>query len=547
MNAAEQARGFEVGSGEIDIFLTADEKAAIRAVAESAGLSIEAWIISRLEEHVRQKKKQQTAADVHLNDKSTVALFKELGEEFDKLPATQLKDKLLAAMETLTTEHPKSTVPKGPDIFSDGNKAPVINNQHSSVVLEMIMKGGPLARWLAGGWYENQFSGDPQFLKQLPTWHGGSMMGFFEAQARNAAELWAKVEAVDMLYADVYLGILGAMGDPRNKAHFPLLTPVIINSEQLLEYANIRRHGHNRDLLKVRIAEDVIPFLKDLTVEIRGIPYGNRTVSIPHCKVFDIVEVYEDLLPFPGEPKRKAVGWAIRAGMWANFWFQEGGRYWVSAMSRLLLTLDHRQNRRPEMLAKKIGLLLLTVEGGTDSRNYALTKTIRDLLGVIGELPNEGHRGENWANRLEAALREALNTLLEHHLLESVKFSDKYPDSGDRGRGWVERWLDAEITLTTPEAAMKLNDRPAGFKGRQRRNRGTGKPRKPLLPGRYLTETEVAAIRRKCAEQNRYMKDLAREMGVAAPTLSNALRRREAPSDALLTKLKAFLNSPVGE
>lgn len=543
MNTAEVEQVLKEGGGEIVVEVTTDEKATIQAAANTAGLTIEAWIIDKLEAHIRQIKKQRAVSGNQAHKIDAPTLLQEIGEEFDKLPATQLKDKLLAAMETLTIEQPKPVIPKGPNIFGDDNKATVINNQHSSVVLEMIMKSGPLARWLVDGWHENQFSGDPQFLKRLPTWRGGSMMGFFEAQARNAAELWAKVEAVDMLYADVYLGILGALGDPRNKAHFPLLTPVIINSDQLLEYANIRRHGHNRDLLKIRIAEDVIPFLKELTVDIRGIPYGNRTVSIPNCKVFDIVEVYEDLLPFPGEPQRKAVGWAIRAGMWANYWFQESGRYWVSAMSRLLLTLDHRQNRRPEMLAKKIGLLLLTVEGGTDSRNYSLIKSVRELLAVIGELPDDRHRGTHWASQLEQALREALNRLLAHHLLAAVKFSEDYPEPGDRGRGWVERWLNSEITLTTPEAAMKLNDRPAGFKGRQQRNRGTGKPRKLLTPGRYLTETEIAAVRRKCAEQNRLMKDLAREMGVAAPTLSNVLTRRETAGDALLGKLKTFLNN----
>lgn len=187
------------------------------------------------------------------------------------------------------------------------------------------------------------------------------------------------------------------------------------------------------------------------------------------------------------------------------------------------------------------------MEGGTDSRNYSLIKSVQDLLAVIGELPDEGHRGTHWASRMEEALREALNRLLAHHLLETVKFSEDYPEPGDRGRGWVERWLSAEITLTTPEAAMKLNDRPAGLKGRQQRNRGTGKPKKLLTPGRYLTETEIAAIRRKCAEQNRLLKDLAREMGVAAPTLSNVLNRRETAGDALLGKLKTFLNSLEGE
>ena len=127
MNLAEVEQVIKDGGGEIVVDVTTDEKATIQSAANAAGLTIEAWIIDKLERHIRQVKKQRAVSGNQAPTIDKPTLLQEIGEEFDKLPATQLKDKLLAAMETLTIEQPKSVIPKGPNIFGEGNKAPVIS------------------------------------------------------------------------------------------------------------------------------------------------------------------------------------------------------------------------------------------------------------------------------------------------------------------------------------------------------------------------------------------------------------------------------------
>ena len=122
-------------------------------------------------------------------------------------------------------------VPPAPDVFQGKETAPVPNNPYSHFVVEAIAKGGPLARYITDGWRENTIDGQPQLLKQAAPWRGGSMVAHFdpvEQQAVNAGELWAKVEGLNPLTADVALAILGTLGDPRQgaKPKYPMLEPV---------------------------------------------------------------------------------------------------------------------------------------------------------------------------------------------------------------------------------------------------------------------------------------------------------------------------------
>lgn len=193
-------------------------------------------------------------------------------------------------------------VPPAPDLFQGKDITPIPNNPYSHFVVEAIAKGGPLARYITDGWRENTIDGQPLLLKQAAPWRGGSMVAKFdpvEQQAVNAAELWARVEGLNPLTADVALAILGTLGDPRQgeKPKFPMLEPVVVTTDRILQYKGIQKWGSDRRVLQQRIAAE-FKTLQDLTVEIRSIPFGKDKkgkellVSIPRCKLFDVAEVY---------------------------------------------------------------------------------------------------------------------------------------------------------------------------------------------------------------------------------------------------------------
>ena len=72
------------------------------------------------------------------------------------------------------------------------------------------------------------------------------------------------------------------------------------------------------------------------------------------------------------------------------------------------------------------------------------------MLELAGELPEPEHQGKDWARRTRERLETALETLQAKKLAAWIEYSPTYPDPGESGKGWVERWLSATITLTTP-------------------------------------------------------------------------------------------------
>ena len=526
-----------------------DEHAAFRAEARPGGM-VEFTIGIKTEEFRQELNALAQAAEMTLEDYVHWMLVNHVEGRIDTLPPA-VQEKIRQRRGN------KPAVPKANDIYQDKETAPVPNSPYSHFVVEAILKGGPLARFITDGWRENTIDGQPQLLKQAAPWRGGSMLARFdpvEQQAVNAGELWAKVEGLNPLTADVAMAVLGTLGDPRHgaKPKYPMLEPVIITTDRILQYKGIQKWGSDRRVLQQRIAAE-FKTLRELTVEVRSIPLGKDKkgkdvlVSIPHCKLFDVAEVYEDQYCLNGLIDRVPVGWAIRAGMWANYWFNSQGRMWLSAMSRVLLELDHRTVRGADVVAKKIGLLLLAVPGGTAHWNAPITRNVERLLVDIGELPDPEHRARDWANRTRERLDAALALLKQVEALVDYRYSDGYPDPGDRGKGWVDRWLSGSITLTAPEfeALESDKDTVATLPPRWQRKRARlGKPRKALEPGQALDEATVTRIRQTAAARNVLLKDLAAQLGVAKSTLSNVLNRREAPSCDLAARIRAFLDSP---
>ena len=474
-------------------------------------------------------------------------------------------------VDSIRTES-KQAVPKVPYLpdpydRKETETADKANNKVTHGAALAIVAGGKNAEKKVNSWRKNTVNGHPLF----PCNQGRDEMTFYlEPEGYNAAELWAKVHNLDALTLDVYLAILAFICDPRNKATYPHVGWFTVNPQQIADLKAFRRYGNDRRVLVGKIVE-AIHTISDLRTNFRihwpgkGKKEQNRMATESGCRLIHIGgvtyldqgELFEHPEQFPKED-REIVGISLFIGKWGNYWLQDGETYyWVAAATRLLLELGCSKG---DEFAKKIGALLLTVEGGTRSRNKTLEFTIAGLLERIGELLAEEFRGklvngrqegQNWASRTAEYLQAGLTSLLQMGMLASYNFSSDYPTPGDRGAAWSERWLSAKVYLTTPEAAAKLKMLPQaapafpGVPERKRRVRGLGKTKKPLVRGQYIDTATVAAIYEAYKERNWTQQTLARELKIARPTLSNVLNRREAPSAELAKRIRAFLEKPI--
>lgn len=468
---------------------------------------------------------------------------------------------------------PKPAVPKVPRSPDPPELA--INNKVSHGIGMAIAAGGPNARKKVKGWRDNVINGHPVF----PCDQGrDAMTVYLEPTGYNAQELWAKVHNLDALTLDVYLAVLMLVCDPKNKAAYPHFGWFTVNPAQIADMKAFRRYGNDRRVLIGKIVE-ALHTISDLRTDFvirwpgQGKKEQNRMARETGCRLLHIGsvvyveqgELFEHPQEFPKDKQAVAVN--IFIGKWGTYWLRDGETYyWVAAASRKLLELDYRQTNMGEVFAKKIGMLLLTMEGGTRSRNETLVYPIAELLEEIRELLAEEFRGkrrrgngdveetregEHWASRTEEYLQAGLTALRQDGLLASYDFSSDYPEPGDRGRGWVERWLSAKVYLTTPEAAALMaqlpQQTPIPAPERKRRIRGLGKVKKPLVRGQYLDAATVTAIYNGYKARNWTQATLAKELKVARPTLSNVLNGREAPSPELAARIRAFLDSPIGD
>ena len=442
------------------------------------------------------------------------------------------------------------------------------NNKVTHGAALALVFGGKNAEKKVKGWRKNTVNKQPLFSCNQGR---DEMTVYLAPEGYNAAELWAKVHSMDALTLDVYLAILAFICDPRNKATYPQVGWFTVNPQQIADMKAFRRYGNDRRVLIGKIVE-AIHTISDLRTDFRihwpgkgkkeqnrmAIERGCQIIHIGGVTYLDQGELFEHPEQFPKEDKN-IVGISLFIGKWGNYWLQDGETYyWVAAATRLLLELGCSKG---DEYAKKIGALLLTVEGGTRSHNKTLECTIAELLERIGELLAEEFRGklvngkqdgQNWASRTAEYLQAGLTTLLQIGMLASYNFSSDYPSPGDRGAAWSERWLSARVYLTTPEAAAKLGmnlpQAPPAIPGvpeRKRRVRGLGKTKKPLARGQYLDAATVAAIYEAYKERNWTQQSLARELKIARPTLSNVLNRREAPSAELAKRIRAFLEKPI--
>lgn len=431
--------------------------------------------------------------------------------------------------------------------YEERNTAMTPSDPATAFFLSALLYGGKHARKLPDGWEENQFGGSLRFERRHISGTGSTWRASIDALSGDTSELWEVIEGFSPLHVQVFLFLLAKMGDPRNKARYPLLEPFVINADEILKAKNIKRRGKYNDAL----LQDIAKCLEDearLKIDVSNVLIHGRRERLQNVALFEIAERYSEQYTLEGGKDKYFRGWLVRPGMWARYFFSQENKtvYWVSAMARTLMELDHRDNRRADGIALKIAARYLVVPGGTNYKEGPITLKVADFLAGIGELLSESDRPNNWANRLYEAMGVALEALLSSGQLARYSLGDTYPDPDSLKKGWVERWLDADITLLARDAQSLTAQTPP----RLTRPKRAWCPKKPTQGAEnrdYLDKNTAAALHNAMARQYINQGETARLLKISSSHFSNVLHRTRKPDAELLARIKAFLDKILEE
>lgn len=433
-------------------------------------------------------------------------------------------------------------IPTTPSPFDSDGAALIGNNPPCHVLFEAIAKGGPNARNQKNGWNGSTVNPEQAVFKS-PQRVKGDWTVYFDANSGPVAEQWERVEGLSALHTKIGLFCFAKICDPRNNMKHPNKEPTGVSYEDLRRALGFTQRGKALDGFKEQMNQ-IVKDLADLKATVRGIMINGKPDGIAECSLFIVSKVWDKQFEFFDE--RAQIGWLIDPGQWAKYYFNQKAKPWLSTLQSAVLELDHRGVRRADVLALHIATLLFVVAGGDQFKERAITRTVEDLLELAGELPEPEQRGANWGNRTAEALHTALETLQSMKLVATVEYGTGYPDAGERGKGWVERWLSATITLTTPEAAAFLGrdipETTAKLPARlERKQRARKLPR--LKPAERLDDATAARLRAGIAQQFPNQTKAAQYFGCSQSALSRAANGINAPKPELAAKIQTFLDS----
>lgn len=377
------------------------------------------------------------------------------------------------------------------------------------------------------------------------TQKGGEVIVWVDPKLEAHAAIWtmqqieAFIEGLSPLTADVALAVLAALGKAPKA---PMLEPVRIDADDIIRMKGIDAWGKNRDALRVQI-EAEMENLQRLKFEVHKLPapdpetgrWNPKGYSWTNDRLFDIVKVEEYQKTLFGDKEVVAVKWTVRAGQWAYYFLNPQARRWVCGMSQVLLELSHREDRRTEVLAKKIGqyVMMHTWRLGL---GQPLTWTIGTLCKAIGEAPEQ----EKNPGRFREAFEQALE-LLAKNVFSQVIYPDGYWEDTERYRGWVQRWLQKPITFELPDITQlerEIEERKIkqlqGAKQKKitRRRRPRTRPTIDVVDGR-----QVRLIRE---QRNIRQEELARYLGISRRYLSDIENQKVLPGPKVAQKLKSW-------
>jgi len=455
--------------------------------------------------------------------------------------ALDLPNKSIADIERLLGLHEKVDIPQE---IARVEVLAIPNNPEIEAGFKAIWGGG--RKWrIKGVWTVDQETGTASVSHR--TQKGGEVIVWVDPKLEAHAAIWtmqqieAFIEGLSSLTADVALAVMAALGKaPRA----PMLEPVKIDVDSIIQLKGIEAWGKQRDALRVAI-EAEMEKLQRLKFEVHKLPapdpntgkWNPKGYSWTNDRLFDIVKVEEYQETLFGGKETVAVKWTVRAGQWAYYFLNPQARRWVCGMSQVLLELSHREDRRTEVLAKKIGqyVMMHTWRLGL---GQPLTWTIGTLCKAIGETPEQ----ERNPGRFREAFEQALELLAKSGVFSQVIYPDGYWEDTARYRGWVQRWLKYEITFVLPsmtELEREIEERKIKQLQEATQKRPIRRRRlRPRTAAGTMDGRQVKLIRE---QRNIRQEELARYLGISRRYLSDIENQKVLPSEELAQKLKAWL------
>ena len=365
----------------------------------------------------------------------------------------------------------------------------------------------------------------------------------YEESSFTSEDMAAYIESLSPLTTDVALAVLAALGeseDPFNKA-------VKITVDDIIKLKGIKAWGLQKEELIKRIDQEM-KNLQRLRFEIHSMPSPDPNTgkwvpeghSWENDRLFDIVRVEKYKQSPTGEKKTIAVAWSVRAGQWAQYFLTPNGLRQVCYVSKKLLELSHRDDRKAEQLAKKIGQYVSLLKWRLGLGQDLIFK-IGNLCHAIGELPEQ----EQKPGRFRDSFETALNLLTENGIFERIDYGpDKFNDY-ERKKGWLSRWLNYKINfiLPTDEAPEEpqadlpqLSEAPNTEPKRQKKSRKAR--RKPKKEDPF----DGTVLRSARQQKNITQEELAQYLGITRKQLSLIENNKVKPSAGTLKKIRKWLS-----
>ncbi len=425
-----------------------------------------------------------------------------------------------------------------------GALVPVPSNPVVQFSLSAIWAGGP--KWRKKGlWKLNPEANTAEARKRISS--SGEILIWIDPKLEAHAAVWTMeqiegyLEKLSDFTADVALSVLSCLAE----AKAPMLEPVIVDADKIIRQKGIEAWGRQRDALRLSIEQEM-ENLQRLKFEVHKLAaadpetgrWNPQGYSWSNDLLFDIVKVEAYQQTLFGEKETIAVKWSVRAGQWAYYFLSPQARRWVCGLAGVLLELSHREDRRAEVLAKRIGYYVMMHKWRL-AKGQPLRWTIEALCGAIQENP----KTETNPGRFRESFEKALELLVKRGAFKEVIYPPGYWDDTDRSKGWVQRWLEHELTFVLPELSNleeqmeeRAKARAAAAKLPLPRRRGSRSKKRINLDG--------YEIRRARVERSLRQEELARYLGISRQYLSDIENKKVLPGPELTRKIQEWLNRP---
>ncbi|MCG0277941.1 MAG: helix-turn-helix domain-containing protein [Thermanaeromonas sp.] len=414
---------------------------------------------------------------------------------------------------------------------------PIPTNPVVYAAMGAIWAGGP--KWEQKGiWEIKPEENTAQVRYSSPS--GGQIQVWVDPRVESEMAVWTMEQLENYLStltdftADVALSVLAALAEARS----PLLQPVIVDADKIIRQKGMQAWGENKKAIR-QIIEREMENLQHLRFEVHQLPaidpetgrWNSRGFNWQGDRLFDIVRIEKYDL------NNVAIMWSVRAGQWAYYFLSPSARRWVCNFAGALLKLSHRQDRKVEVLAKRIGYYVMLNKWRL-AKGQPLRWSIGTLCNAIRENPLEdAHPG-----RFREAFESALELLVEKKVFERVVYPQEYWQDVNRSKGWVTRWLKYEITIILPSESEEIESQ-------EKTAFPTAKALPPAKTSKRKGETKIDGneIRKIRQERNWRQEELARYLGISRRYLSNIENGKSQPGAAIAKKILQWLKEQPGK